>query len=138
MTALRTDTERLDARREQHTEGPWVVDDGACGPAVAGAVRAASGWYIARVYENGPNPAADQRLIAAAPDLLAALTQALAESDHAEGCLWFRKNIIELRTPEQRRAACDCWRTVAQQVIAKATAPVTVPPPPPPPEGAGR
>ena len=39
------------------------------------------GWYVARVWSDGPNPAGDARLIAAAPDLLEALRELLDHLD---------------------------------------------------------
>lgn len=74
-------------RENSFTPGPWRVDADIAngGPYVAGAIRSSIGEFVASVYDNGPNPAADARLIAAAPELLAALEGCLVYMEHPEG-----------------------------------------------------
>lgn len=72
------------ARQEsaQHTPGPWHIDGCVTGDDVKNNIYAANGDRVAVVCEYGPQsemPHAQQantRLIAAAPDLLAALYHA--------------------------------------------------------------
>lgn len=59
----------------EHTPGPWVV--GNVGEVVAG------GTTLADVYGDDEQADVDARLIAAAPDLLAALEDMI---NHCQGC----------------------------------------------------
>jgi hypothetical protein len=62
--------------KPEHTPGPWKVDsDG------DGAIVDQRGWCMARVNLDIFDCGANARLIAAAPDLLAALEAMLAEYD---------------------------------------------------------
>jgi len=65
-----------------HTPGPWHFAPGADNESdfanCAGSIKSNSdvhggSYHIARIWDDGPNPKADARLIAAAPELLAAL-----------------------------------------------------------------
>lgn len=108
-----------------HTKGPWkqrnnqvwAINDGR-GPNPTMVAEAKLSW-------RGSNEAdANARLIAAAPELLAACKSALDLSDHAEGCRWFKYNISELGTKEAREKAlaeCDCHRAALMAAVAKAT-----------------
>ncbi len=82
----------------KHTPGPWTVTS-------AGKVKGADGRLVALVWFQQPNSAprtANDSLIAAAPDLLAALKKALAESVCDEGrCL-------------------HAWHALARAAVAKA------------------
>lgn len=69
----------------KHTPGPWVV--GNVGEVVAG------GTTLADVYGDDEQADVDARLIAAAPDLLAALED-IARGDYSDP--------LCKRTPEQR------------------------------------
>lgn len=53
-----------------HTRGQWIVPDGGWQPTIC---TADGGWLIARVTDTGAEAEANAALIAAAPDMLAAL-----------------------------------------------------------------
>ena len=87
----------LDMRLDGHTPGPWVPCDTdsehttlISGNDGSGATRN-GGIYIARV--QGPDNRANARLIAAAPDLLAAL-EALRDRGHTEATWFLAKKAI--------------------------------------------
>lgn len=63
----------------QHTPGPWKIDQNAELP-LAIIESGEMGYGIAEIGERNPINLANARLIAAAPDLLAALKALLAES----------------------------------------------------------
>lgn len=99
-----------DMKKTQHTSGPWKLEDGAIRAKAreGGSVTVAHvrGWD--RMWEDEEK--ANGRLIAAAPDLLAALKYLITHSrEHYEG-----KSII----PNPEYAA---WADKARSAIAKAT-----------------
>ena len=62
----------------------------------------------------------DAPLIAAAPDLYAALDEALAGDGHDESCGVWR--VLTAKGPEAVEAACSCWVAIARRALAKARA----------------
>lgn len=71
-----------------HTPGPWrlevgkdnlntITDEPIYGGIYSAPTEDSEGWAIARVWSDYGNAEADARLIAAAPELLEALEQAL-------------------------------------------------------------
>ena len=63
------------------------------------------------------------RLIAAAPDLLAACRDASDQGQHADGCPWWDYPIAELNTERGRataNASCNCFVATVRAAIAKA------------------
>lgn len=63
----------------KHTPGPWVVEDPIESLTPIGAHGRNGGKWVAHCL--GPHQAANARLIAAAPDMLEALTALLARFD---------------------------------------------------------
>ena len=114
---------------QQHTPGPWAADfeDGTnVGGMVLMAIKTPQGLPVAlipcRPVDNPkahPHLVADALLIAAAPELLAALEGLLAtEDDPSEWCYWCAALVD--------REVCisdDCPGVLARAAIAKATGP---------------
>lgn len=74
-----------------HTPGPWrIADDSKLDPSIwhhLPAIEGARGNMVASIAMSGPKGIANARLIAAAPELLAALQHALA-TEQAHGQDW--------------------------------------------------
>jgi hypothetical protein len=101
-----------------HTRGPWSVSlnyDNKLSETINGrhTIKADSGYNIARIWENGPNPTADAYLIGQAPNLLEIAKSACS--------LWgFMRNDTSL--PSDERLAAERAYAHACDVIAKAEA----------------
>ncbi len=93
-----------------HTPGPWTIDSYGSEP----AIRTDGGMNIVpRVFGN----ADDARLIAAAPELLAACKRAVANGKHPESCdIWDKFPQALLRSARP----CDCYLSRIVAAIAKA------------------
>jgi hypothetical protein len=72
-----------------HTPGPWVLDRGADGDMLVTSLHESPDDDVCHVYGGNAGDddraLADARLIAAAPELLEALREALAEMEYAYG-----------------------------------------------------
>ena len=97
----------------KHTPGPWVV--GTTDKTLIGGLRGFSYSNIAQTivipahgHKKHAIAEANARLIAAAPEMLAALTR-LANDDWE--CHWHC---------EQTGDRCFCWQEIVQDAIAKA------------------
>jgi len=88
-----------------HTLGPWTVDDNYIMCRYDG-----NGNYICRMLGRGEETDANARLIAAAPDLLAALETVMP---------WASKAVADHYNQKQGKRALD----IARAAIAKATQP---------------
>ena len=91
-----------------HDFGPWTYEKGHYNREEAranspGSITSKEGWYIATI-ENAPHAEANARLIAAAPDMLAALQALLAWAE-----------------TQPTRYAEDLLQIAAHNAIAKAT-----------------
>ena len=100
----------------QHTPGPWIIDGGSWTPRTQHLIRAKAvycdAWIpVAHCYE--PEAAANVRLIAAAPDLLAALQRLASIAD--EGA------VLRHETGKPTWSFIDEVKQSARAAIAKAT-----------------
>ena len=96
----------------QHTPGPWIIDGGAWTPPTQHMIRAKAAqcdaWIpVAHCYE--PEAAANVRLIAAAPELLAALESISSRMEAAHHCVPSKHDPLQ------------CNACVARAAIARAT-----------------
>lgn len=116
--------ERGAAEQAKHTPGPWVVwndreDDGA-------TIANEDGRKLARVNADtisedldetlSPEGKANARLIAAAPEMFAALQKVPRRHDRRRRALRALYDNGDLRD----EAACDCWVADVRAAVAKA------------------
>jgi hypothetical protein len=107
--------------KTSHTPGPWTSHDNGD---TTSYITARGGADIADTRSSVDEPA-NARLIAAAPDLLAACRSSLELSQHADGCGWFDIPTKELNGSEhsqaKQREKCNCHLKFCREAIAKAT-----------------
>jgi len=109
----------------KHTPGPWQarwqdpidVDDCA---RIAIETAPDAGDIAGIHHATRGEDEANARLIAAAPDLLAAAVEALQEADHSPLCACHEWAAVEIG-PIVRQKPCDCWVSRARAAVAKAT-----------------
>ncbi len=118
--------------KNQHTPGPWAVDPATCESDYGALQRDGSRYLLQRYVRHGVSSGriaacfanclvttdaeleANARLIAAAPELLAALRALVCNEDHG-----FYASAIESGCPSG--LDLDKWCEKAKAVIAKAT-----------------
>lgn len=99
--------------------GQWVEID-----VVGGHGGFAEAVWRMEDEDVSPHCEARAKVLVAAPVLLVALTDALEQAPHADGCRWWEISAKEQSSPEGRAMAnsmCNCWRKDAHAAIAKAT-----------------
>ena len=114
-----------------HTPGPWGFQEGDKERRGSSTVHKASDkeFTIAHVTCESLNVAqreediANARLIAVAPELLAACEQSLSLSQHADGCRWWNIPVTTMndseRSQAEQREACNCHLKACRDAIAK-------------------
>jgi enoyl-CoA hydratase/carnithine racemase len=101
----------------QHTRGPWIVASYEQGQSYV--VESARHYRVCEVGDlnESPQNAANARLIAAAPDLLAACRAAL---DYDAAILRHAENGQQWVQGDDLDALYDAWASAARHALAKA------------------
>jgi len=111
-----------------HTPGPWQVEHGRSSNPMVGTADVTVAEILDDVFPDTDQQAANARLIAAAPAMLAVLTEAVAStgSAHPRECGMYQYVPVG-RAGIVKQGPCDCWVGRAVAVIAAATTPGEAP-----------